>query len=124
MLANDLVMAVLNLSIIQDYLDDYQGNKAIFYGYVAPNDFVGNNYILYYYDTIEDNEYKTYIYMLNCRSDELQNSIKLATTIREVANRLHISDGYVLCTQLATVEPKDVNDVYNTPVKLIIKRRA
>jgi len=123
-LANDVINAILSDSTVASYLDDYGSGKAFFYGYLAPNDYQGTNYILYYYTRINIDEYELYSYTLNCRANNLKDSIMLAKSIVQVAHRQDIAGAHCVATQLQTVKPSDENDLFNTPILITVRRRV
>lgn len=61
----------------------------------------------------------------NCRAATYEDSQDLAALVVAALNRKsHDIEGVFYCQRLATIQPADKDDNYNSPVEIQVKRRA
>lgn len=121
----DEVYTALNVSNITTLLDSYGSGKALFAMPLMPESFTGKKSINFYMiapysgaDAIS-----TYEFSINCRGSNFNDSITIAREVFNTINRKSYTDYFITCSLLQTIPPADSTDVYNTPVRIILKKR-
>lgn len=70
-------------------------------------------------------DYSDQPWTINCRAATYEDSQDLAELVKAALNRKsHDIEGVFYCQRLATIQPADKADNYNSPVEIQVKRRA
>ena len=123
MLADNILYTALNVTDITDLLDDYELGKALWPEKIAPSNFDGDKYILFYMSSPFNAalEYGRYLYSINCRAKSKKKSQEIAIAVKDEINRRHYTNSFMTASILETIPPMNDTDNYNTPVEAIIK---
>jgi len=121
----DELFTALNVPVITNELDTFKTKPALWPDNVVSSDFDGNKSINFYSAIPFDPTlpHKEYGYTINCRANSYLDSQNLAEIVVNEINRSHYTGYYIIVSVLATIQPENDLDNYNTPVEATIKQR-
>lgn len=115
--------ALLHDSSITNLTSAYGASEAIFYAHVIPKDLDEEaTSINYYFETLPNEEYGKYPYIVNCRAVTEADARALQLAVKTSIHRYY-SGGYYLCEVLEVIPPQDETDNYNAPIRVIVKEK-
>ena len=121
---SDKIYDALNQSSITDLLDTVSDIKGLFDSRAIPDFFTSDKTINFYLLNFDGStEFQQYTYSVNCRAKTDGESLAIAQAVFNALNRADFTDYHTNCIIQTTLPPIDDNDVFNTPVEVLLKIR-